>query len=141
MVENSAIDVPTDVKESLTYEVSLEENSLKMDYYYGKTALGSSTQEASPELLQAAETFQLQERQSQQSTSAEDSQGKEDSLNGFWGEIGGKFHQLPSWKYPALFLLAAAFIFYIVTLVIKIKRSIRRRKRRKLRKQRERKNQ
>ena len=146
VVENSAIDVPTDVKESLTYEVSLEENSLKMDYYYGKTALGSSTQEASSELLQAAENFQLQERQSQQSTSAEDSQttasqGKEDSLNGFWGEIGGKFHQLPSWKYPALFLLAAAFIFYIVTLVIKIKRSIRRRKRRKLRKQRERKNQ
>ena len=157
VVENSSIDIPADAKESLTYEASLEENSLKMDYYYGKTALGSSTQEASPEILQAAETFHLQERQSQQSASAdipskkdtastEDSQtnaaqGKEDSLNGFWGEIGSKFHQLPSWKYPALFLLAAAFIFYIVTLVIKIKRSIQRRKRRKLRKKKERKNQ
>lgn len=154
VVENSGIDVPADAKESLTYEASLEEDFLKMDYFYGKTALGSSTQEASPEILQAAETFQLQERQSQQSASADisskkdtaraqDSQatasrGKENSLNGFWGEIGSKFQHLPSWKYPALFLLTAAFIFYIVTLIIKIKRSIRRRKRRKLRRQRER---
>ena len=108
----------------------------------------SSVQEASSEILQAADTFHLQERQAQQSAAANpkaDSENtassqsaakpeKTSSLDGFWGEVLNIFHELPSWKYPALFLLAAAFIFYIVTLIVKIKRSLRRRKRRKIKK-------
>lgn len=148
VIDHSSMNIPANAKESLTYKVNLEKNTVNIDYYYGETALGSSVQEASSEILQAADTFHLQERQAQQSAAANpkaDSENtassqsaakpeKTSSLDGFWGEVLNIFHELPSWKYPALFLLAAAFIFYIVTLIVKIKRSLRRRKRRKIKK-------
>ena len=56
------------------------------------------------------------------------------SLDGFFQEAFSVFQGLPNWKYPALGLLAGAFIFYIVLLIIKIRRALRSRKRKKNRK-------
>ena len=53
------MNIPANAKESLTYKVNLEKNTVNIDYYYGETALGSSVQEASSEILQAADTLSL----------------------------------------------------------------------------------
>ena len=101
----------------------------------------------SQEILTAAQTYELQQRQSQQaadsqpvSTETEEPSDSSsasvnhDSLDGFFLEAVSVFQELPSWKYPALGLLAGAFIFYIILLIIKIRRALRSKKRKKARK-------
>lgn len=146
-VETSSADVPVTPSQEITCQAAIENNMLNLDFYYGDTLLGSSSQEASPEILAAAHTYDLQQRQSQQaqdsqSVSAETKEPSDsssalvnpDSLDGFFQEAVSVFQSLPSWKYPALGLLAGAFIFYIVLLIIKIRRALSSKKRRKSRK-------
>lgn len=147
----SSMDVPVDLSKKLTYDASLENNLLSIDYYYGDTLLGTSSQEASADILAAAETYDLQARQTSQlseSASESDASASDSSLSeatdtkdtsskgssdGFWGEFWQNFQELPSWKYPAALLLLAALIFYLVTLIVKIRRAAKKRKRKKLR--------
>lgn len=53
------------------------------------------------------------------------------SLGGFADELKQNFRSLPRWKYPAMVLLAAALIFYIIVLTVRIKRLRKRRYRRR----------
>lgn len=143
-VETSSADVPADPSQEISCQAEIENNMLDLDFYYGDTLLGSSSQEASPEILSAAQTYDQQQRQKEQvsdsppaSTKPEkDSENKidpsalidPDSLDGFFRESVLVFQGLPGWKYPALGLLAGAFIFYIILLVIRIRRTLRSRK-------------
>ena len=146
-VENSSADVPVTPSQDITCQAEIENNILNLDFYYGDTLLSSSSQEASQEILTAAQTYELQQRQSQQaadsqpvSTETEEPSDSSsafvnhDSLDGFFLEAVSVFQELPSWKYPALGLLAGAFIFYIILLIIKIRRALRSKKRKKARK-------
>lgn len=146
-VENSSADVPVNPSQDITCQAEIENNILNLDFYYGDTLLSSSSQEASQEILTAAQTYELQQRQSQQaadsqpvSTETEEPSDSSsasvnhDSLDGFFLEAVSVFQELPSWKYPALGLLAGAFIFYIILLIIKIRRALRSKKRKKARK-------
>ncbi len=56
------------------------------------------------------------------------------SPKGLVHDMTETFHELPNWKYPALLFIAAAMIFYIVTLSVRIRRSHKRRKKNKKRK-------
>lgn len=147
-VETSSADVPVDPTQDITCQAELENNMLDLDFYYGDTLLSSSSQEASKEILAAAQTYELQQRQSQQARDSQPASADTDkkdsgstfvsvdpnSLDGFFQEAFSVFQGLPNWKYPALGLLAGAFIFYIVLLIIKIRRALRSRKRKKNRK-------
>ena len=146
-VETSSADVPVNPSQEITCQAEIENNMLDLDFYYGDTLLGSSCQEASPEILAASQTYDQQQRQKEQasdSAPASDETGKDsentpdpsdlidpDSLDGFFREALLVFQGLPNWKYPALGLLAGAFIFYIVLLLIRIRRALRSRKAKK----------
>lgn len=149
-VETSSADVPVNPSQEITCQAEIENNMLSLDFYYGDTLLGSSSQEASPEILAAAQTYDQQQRQKEQASdsapaSAETEKNSEntidpsdlidpDSLDGFFREALLVFQGLPNWKYPALGLLAGAFIFYIILLIIRIRRALRSRKAKKKRK-------
>ena len=147
-VETSSADVPVDPSQDITCRAEIENNMLNLDFYYGDTLLSSSSQEASKEILAAAQTYELQQRQGQQARDSQPASAETDEkdsgntsisvdpnyLDGFFQEALFVFQGLPNWKYPALGLLAGAFIFYIVLLIIKIRRALRSRKRKKSRK-------
>lgn len=147
-VETSSADVPVDPSQDITCQAEIEDNMLNLDFYYGDTLLSSSSQEASKEILAAAQTYELQQRQSQQAQDSQPASADTDkkgsgstfisvdpnSLDGFFQEAFSVFQGLPNWKYPALGLLAGAFIFYIVLLIIKIRRALRSKKRKNSRK-------
>lgn len=146
-VETASADVPVNPSQEITCQAEIENNMLDLDFYYGDTLLSSSSQEASPEILTAAQTYDQQLRQKEQASdsapvSAETEKDSENtidpsdlidpnSLGGFFREAVLVFQGLPSWKYPALGLLAGAFVFYIVLLIIKIRRALRSRKAKK----------
>lgn len=120
---NASLSIPKEVKESLTYKATLENNILNMDYYYGKQLLGSSSIQASNEILEAAQELSFEETKTTESpalsTPSKDKNTPEKTII------------FPTWKYIALFLLITGVLFYLVLLIVKIKRSIKRHKRRK----------
>lgn len=149
-IQNASADVPVNPTQDITCEAQVENNMLNLDFYYGDTLLSSSSQQASQEILEASRTFEQQQRQSQQISQenlGEEAEEKEqepeekqetakagdNSLGGFFQSAQNTFASLPDWKYAATGLLAAAFLFYIILLIVKIKRSIRNRKRKKAR--------
>lgn len=150
-IQNASADVPVNPTQDITCKAQLENNILNLDFYYGDTLLSSSSQQASQEILEASRTFEQQQRQSQQISQENTGEGtaeeepepeekqekaevEDNSLGGFFQSAADTFGELPNWKYAAAGLLAAAFLFYIVLLIVKIKRSIRNRKRKKARK-------
>lgn len=154
-VENSSADVPVNPSQDITCQAEIQNNMLDLDFYYGDTLLSSSSQEASQEILAAVKTYDQQQRQSQQaaesqpaSAEGEDTSGdssktagstaNHDSLDGFFQEALSVFQAMPSWKYPALGLLAGAFIFYIILLIVKIRRAVSSKKSKKGRKKKKR---
>lgn len=128
-LETTSISVPKELTEELTYKTTLENNMLNIDYYYGKQQIGSSSMQASDEILKVSQELSPKEvtktDASVSSIPAKDSNTSE------------KDNILPSWKYIALFLLITGILFYIVVLIVNIKRSIKRRKRKKARERRD----
>lgn len=145
-METFSADVPVNPSQDITCQAEIEDNVLNLEFYYGGTLLGSSSQEASQEILSAAQTYELQQRQNRQAADSQPASTDKsklqsaglsadpNSLEGFFQEAFSVFHGLPSWKYPALGLLGGAFVFYIVLLIIKIRRALHSRKRKKSRK-------
>lgn len=122
-LETASISIPKETKEDLTYKTTLENNILNIDYYYGKQELGSSSIQASDEILKVSqELSQKKTETTDASVSSNHSENKNTSK---------KSITLPSWKYIALFLLIAGVLFYIVVLIVNIKRRIKRQRRRK----------
>ena len=128
-LETTSISVPKELTEELTYKTTLENNMLNIDYYYGKQQIGSSSMQASDEILKVSQELSPKEvTKTDASVSpnpAKDSNASE------------KDNLLPSWKYITLFLLITGILFYIVVLIVNIKRSIKRRKRKKARERRD----
>ena len=120
-LENVSIRIPKEITEELTYKTSIEDNMLNMDYYYGKQLLGSSSMQASDEMLKAAQ--ELSPQKAQKTDASVSSNPKKENSE--------KSSLLPSWKYIALFLLIAGVLFYIILFIVKIKRSIKKRKQKK----------
>lgn len=120
-LENVSISIPKEVTEELTYKTSIEDNMLNMDYYYGKQLLGSSSMQASDEMLKTAQ--ELSPQKAQKTDASVSSNPKKENSE--------KSSLLPSWKYIALFLLIAGVLFYIILFIVKIKRSIKKRKQKK----------
>ena len=54
-MENVSISIPKEVTEELTYKTSVENNMLNIDYYYGEQLLGSSSMQASDEILKTSQ--------------------------------------------------------------------------------------
>lgn len=121
--ETSSISIPKEPEEDLTCKVALENNMLNIDYYYGKQQIGNSSIQASDDVLKVAQELSLNETAKtdaavSQSPSKDSNTSEKDSI-------------LPSWKYIALFLLITGVLFYIIVLIVNIKRRIKRRKRKK----------
>lgn len=122
-----SISIPKETKEELTYKTTLENNMLNMDYYYGKQLLGSSSIQASGKILEVVQELSQEETKTTDSlVSSNPSKDK---------STPERNTSLPPWKYIALFLLITGILFYLVVLIVKIKRSIKRRKRRKTKKE------
>lgn len=122
-----SISIPKETKEELTYKTTLENNMLNMDYYYGKQLLGSSSIQASDKILEVVQELSQEETKTTDSlVSSNPSKDK---------STPERNTSLPPWKYIALFLLITGILFYLVVLIVKIKRSIKRRKRRKTKKE------
>ena len=112
-------------------------------YRYGATVLGSSSLPPTDEILAVAKelgirkeaakhgniTFQ-EESEEKETEPASDSSSPETLAH----DMAKTSRELPNWKYPALLFIAAAMIFYIVTLSVRIRRSHKRRKKNKRRK-------
>ena len=128
-LETSSISIPKEIVEKLTYKTTLENNMLNIDYYYGEQQIGSSSIQASDEILKVS-----QELSPKEITKTDASVSPNLSKDNHTSE---KNNLLPSWKYIALFLLITGVLFYIVVLIVNIKRSIKRRKRRKARERRD----
>lgn len=128
-LETTSISVPKELTEELTYKTTLENNMLNIDYYYGKQQIGSSSMQASDEILKAS-----QELSPKEVTKTDASVSPNPTKDSNTSE---KDNILPSWKYIALFLLITGILFYIVVLIVNIKRSIKRRKRKKARERRD----
>lgn len=126
-LETTSISVPKELTEELTYKTTLENNMLNIDYYYGKQQIGSSSMQASDEILKVS-----QELSPKEVTKTDASVSPNPTKDSNTSE---KDNILPSWKYIALFLLITGILFYIVVLIVNIKRSIKRRKRKKAREQ------
>ena len=120
-LENVSISIPKEVTEELTYKTSVENNMLNIDYYYGEQLLGSSSMQASDEILKASQELSP-EKTAETDASVSPRPNKDTSE---------KSITLPSWKYVALFLLITGVLFYIILFIVKIKRSIKKRKRKK----------
>ena len=123
-LENVSISIPKEVTEELTYKTSIEDNMLNMDYYYGKQLLGSSSMQASDEILKA--TQELSSKKTLKTDASVSSNPKKENSE--------KSSLLPSWKYIALFLLIAGVLYYIILFIVKIKRSIKKQKQKKAKK-------
>lgn len=128
-LETTSISVPKELTEELTYKTTLENNMLNIDYYYGKQQIGSSSMQASDEILKVS-----QELSPKEVTKIDASVSPNPTKDSNTSE---KDNILPSWKYIALFLLITGILFYIVVLIVNIKRSIKRRKRKKARERRD----
>ena len=128
-LETTSISVPKELTEELTYKTTLENNMLNIDYYYGKQPIGSSSMPASDEILKVS-----QELSPKEVTKTDASVSPNPTKDSNTSE---KDNILPSWKYIALFLLITGILFYIVVLIVNIKRSIKRRKRKKARERRD----
>lgn len=128
-LETTSISVPKELTEELTYKTALENNMLNIDYYYGKQQIGSSSMQASDEILKVS-----QELSPKEVTKTDASVSPNPTKDSNTSE---KDNILPSWKYIALFLLITGILFYIVVLIVNIKRSIKRRKRKKARERRD----
>lgn len=128
-LETSSISIPKEIVEKLTYKTTLENNMLNIDYYYGEQQIGSSSIQASDEILKVS-----QELSPKEITKTDASVSPNLSKD---NDTSEKNNLLPSWKYIALFLLITGVLFYIVVLIVNIKRSIKRRKRRKARERRD----
>lgn len=128
-LETTSISVPKELTEELTYKTTLENNMLNIDYYYGKQQIGSSSMQASDEILKVS-----QELSPKEVTKTDASVSPNPAKDSNTSE---KDNILPSWKYIALFLLITGILFYIVVLIVNIKRSIKRRKRKKARERRD----
>lgn len=122
-LETVSVSIPKDLKETLTYKTSLDNNILNIDYYYGKQQIGSSSIQASDEIL--AVSTQLTETDTKEPDTPAASNPSEDK------NISQKNSTFPSWKYIALFLLVAGIVFYIIILIVNIKRKIKRRRQKK----------
>ena len=128
-LETTSISVPKELTEELTYKTTLENNMLNIDYYYGKQQIGSSSMQASDEILKVS-----QELSPKEVTKTDASVSPNPTKDSNTSE---KDNLLPSWKYITLFLLITGILFYIVVLIVNIKRSIKRRKRKKARERRD----
>lgn len=128
-LETTSISVPKELTEELTYKTTLENNMLNIDYYYGKQQIGSSSMQASDEVLKVS-----QELSPKEVTKTDASVSPNPAKDSNTSE---KDNLLPSWKYITLFLLITGILFYIVVLIVNIKRSIKRRKRKKARERRD----
>lgn len=128
-LETTSISVPKELTEELTNKTTLENNMLNIDYYYGKQQIGSSSMQASDEILKVS-----QELSPKEVTKTDASVSPNPTKDSNTSE---KDNILPSWKYIALFLLITGILFYIVVLIVNIKRSIKRRKRKKARERRD----
>lgn len=128
-LETTSISVPKELTEELTYKTTLENNMLNIDYYYGKQPIGSSSMQASDEILKVS-----QELSPKEVTKTDASVSPNPAKDSNTSE---KDNLLPSWKYITLFLLITGILFYIVVLIVNIKRSIKRRKRKKARERRD----
>ena len=128
-LETTSISVPKELTEELTYKTTLENNMLNIDYYYGKQQIGSSSMQASDEILKVS-----QELSPKEVTKTDASVSPNPAKDSNTSE---KDNILPSWKYITLFLLITGILFYIVVLIVNIKRSIKRRKRKKARERRD----
>lgn len=120
-LETTSISVPKEPAEELTYKTTLENNMLNIDYYYGEQQIGSSSMQASDEILKVAQ--ELSPQKAQKTDASVSSNPKKENSE--------KSSLLPSWKYIALFLLIAGVLFYIILFIVKIKRSIKKRKQKK----------
>ena len=118
-------------------------------YRYGKTVLGTSSLPATDEILATAKELGIRKEAVKQGSMAfqqEPEEKKIESTSDASGDTGSSspetlvhdmaqtFRELPNWKYPALLFIAAAMVFYIVTLSVRIRRSHKRRKKNKKRK-------
>lgn len=128
-LETTSISVPKELTEELTYKTTLENNMLNIDYYYGKQQIGNSSMLASDEILKVS-----QELSPKEVTKTDASVSPNPAKDSNTSE---KDNLLPSWKYITLFLLITGILFYIVVLIVNIKRSIKRRKRKKARERRD----
>lgn len=120
-LENVSISIPKEVTEELTYKTSVENNMLNIDYYYGEQLLGSSSMQASDEILKTSQ--ELSPEKTEETDASVSPKPNKDTSE--------KSITLPSWKYIALFLLITGVLFYIILFIVKIKRSIKKRKRKK----------
>lgn len=128
-LETTSISVPKELTEELTYKTTLENNMLNIDYYYGKQQIGSSSMQASDEILKVSQELSPKEV-TKTDVSVSPNPAKDSNTS-------EKDNLLPSWKYITLFLLITGILFYIVVLIVNIKRSIKRRKRKKARERRD----
>lgn len=128
-LETTSISVPKEPAEELTYKTTLENNMLNIDYYYGEQQIGSSSMQASDEILKVA-----QELSPNEATKTDASVSPNPAKDSNTSE---KDNILPSWKYIALFLLITGILFYIVVLIVNIKRRIKRRKSKKAKERRD----
>lgn len=127
-LETTSISVPKELTEELTYKTTLENNMLNIDYYYGKQQIGSSSMQASDEILKVS-----QELSPKEVTKTDASVSPNPTKDSNTSE---KDNILPSWKYIALFLLIKQVFFSILLfLICKISKTkcIKRRKRKKAR--------
>ncbi len=122
-LETASISIPKEVKEELTYKTTLENNMLNIDYYYGKQPLGSSSIQASDEILKVSQ--ELSHEKTEETDAPVSSNHSKDK------NTPEESSSLPSWKYIALFLLITGILFYLTILIVKIKRNIKRRKRKR----------
>ena len=114
-LENVSISIPKEVTEELTYKTSVENNMLNIDYYYGEQLLGSSSMQASDEILKTSQ--ELSPEKTEETDASVSPKPNKDTSE--------KSITLPSWKYIALFLLITGVLFYIILFIVKIKRSIK----------------
>ena len=141
-LQSTLVEIPSGKSRELTCKAALNNDKLEIDCYYGETHLVRTSLDASQEILDAVQSLNQTENpvQTEPESKPEEpapqpavTSEPEDSLDGFWEEAFATFKELPDWKYAAAALLFAAFIFYIVLFIVKIKRSLKRRRKKKLR--------
>ena len=142
-IKEAAMDIPKEAAQDITIKAQVEDNMLNLDFYYGDTLMGSSSQEASQEIQDAAMDYDSLEAQSAQEpetqpASADSDKGNLSSVSSVQTALGkylakgeSFFQDLPDWKYPVLGFLAGALSFYIILLIIKILRALLSRKKKK----------
>lgn len=136
-IEEASMDIPKEAAQDVTVKAQIKDNNmLNLDFYYGDTRMGSSSQEASQEILEAVRDYDNLQAQSTQKpkthlASAGPVKGSHSSASSIQTALGkylakgeSFFQDLPDWKYPVLGFLAGALSFYIILLIIKIIRAL-----------------